>query len=86
MLLMGKGKFAFSPCNMPSQNIYAAEPAKGWKSWGALVPFLGIIFVAATVVSLTPVLQQAHLVDAHLHPPSLYKTLPIPSVTAKARK
>lgn len=43
---------------MSSQTIYAAEPAKGWLPWGALVPFLGIAFVAMTVVSLTAVLEQ----------------------------
>jgi membrane protease YdiL (CAAX protease family) len=31
---------------------------------GALVPFLGLVFVAITVVGLTAVLQYAHLVDA----------------------
>jgi hypothetical protein len=53
---------------MSSQTIYAAVPAKGWLPWGALVPFLGIAFVAMTVVSLTAVLQQAHLVDAEESP------------------
>jgi uncharacterized protein len=43
-------------------------PAKGWQPWGALVPFLGIAFVAATVISLTAVLEHAGLVDADENP------------------
>ncbi|PYK42320.1 MAG: hypothetical protein DME46_11370 [Verrucomicrobia bacterium] len=35
---------------------------------GALVPFLGIAFVAATVISLTAALQSAHFVDAQENP------------------
>ena len=45
-----------------------AEPVKGWQPWGALVPFLGIAFVAATVVSLTAVLQHTGLVDNKENP------------------
>src|ERR1700679_3405247 len=53
---------------MSSRIIYAADPAKGWQPWGALVPVLGIVFVAITVISLTAVLQRAHLVDADENP------------------
>jgi membrane protease YdiL (CAAX protease family) len=53
---------------MSSQLLPPVEPAKGWQPWGALVPFLGIAFVAATVVSLTAVLQRAGLVDADENP------------------
>jgi membrane protease YdiL (CAAX protease family) len=53
---------------MPSRLIRPVEPAKGWQPWGALVPLLGIAFVAATVVSLTAVLQRAGLVDADENP------------------
>jgi membrane protease YdiL (CAAX protease family) len=53
---------------MASRLPYSAEPAQGWQPWGALVPVLGIAFVAATVVSLTAVLQQAGLVDAKEQP------------------
>jgi uncharacterized protein len=53
---------------MTSQVFHAVKPAKGWQFWGALVPFLGIIFVAATVISLTVVLQHAGLVDAKENP------------------
>jgi membrane protease YdiL (CAAX protease family) len=42
--------------------------SKGWQPWGALVPFLGFAFVAATVVSLTAVLQHVGLVDAEENP------------------
>ena len=53
---------------MSSQITYGAEPAKGWRPWAALVPFLGIAFVAATVISLTAALQSAHFVDAQENP------------------
>ena len=43
-------------------------PAKGWQPWGALVPVLGISFVASTVISLTAVLQCEGLVDAEENP------------------
>jgi membrane protease YdiL (CAAX protease family) len=46
--------------------------SKGWQPWGALVPFLGIAFVAATVVSLTAVLERAGLVDADENPIGLF--------------
>jgi membrane protease YdiL (CAAX protease family) len=42
--------------------------AKGWQPWGALVPLLGIAFVASTVVSVTAVLQRMGLVDADENP------------------
>ena len=48
---------------MSARALSAVEPAKGWQPWGALVPFLGIAFVASTVISLTTVLQYAGLVD-----------------------
>jgi len=56
---------------MTSRDIYAADQAKGWRPWGALVPFLGLAFVALTVVGLTSVLQYAHLVDANESPVGL---------------
>ena len=53
---------------MASRLPFSEEPARGWQPWGALVPFLGIAFVVATVGSLTSVLQEAGLVDATEHP------------------
>jgi len=53
---------------MFSRVFCPAEPVKGWQPWGALVPFLGIAFVAATVVSLTSVLQHTGLVDNKENP------------------
>jgi membrane protease YdiL (CAAX protease family) len=53
---------------MFSRLVRSGEPAKGWQPWGALVPFLGIVLVAGTVVSLTAVLQRAGLVDADENP------------------
>jgi len=56
---------------MSSRLLRPVEPAKGWQPWGALVPFLGIAFVAATVVSLTAALQRAGLVDENENPVGL---------------
>src|SRR5437016_3925100 len=53
---------------MSARVVCAVEPAKGWQPWGALVPFLGIAFVASTVISLTTVLQYAGLVDDKENP------------------
>src|ERR1700731_781978 len=53
---------------MTSRPPRPVAPAKGWQPWGALVPFLGMAFVAATVVSLTAVLQRVGLVDADENP------------------
>ena len=53
---------------MSARALSAVEPAKGWQPWGALVLFLGIAFVASTVISLTAVLQYAGLVDAKENP------------------
>ncbi len=53
---------------MSARSLPAVEPAKGWQPWGALVPFLGIAFVASTVISLTTVLQYPGLVDDKENP------------------
>jgi hypothetical protein len=53
---------------MSSRTFYAAYQAKGWRPWGAFVPFIGVAFVAATVISLSIVLHKAHLVDAEENP------------------
>lgn len=53
---------------MSSKIAYAADPAKGWQPWGVLVPFLGIAFVALTVVSLQVLLEHMHLIDAQENP------------------
>ncbi len=33
-----------------SQDLYPAEPARGWIPWGALAPFLALVFVIATAL------------------------------------
>ena len=33
---------------MRSQDLFPAEPARGWIPWGALAPFLALVFVIAT--------------------------------------
>ena len=51
-----------------SSSVFPAGPAKGWQPWGALVPFLGLAFVATTVVSVTALLQHGGLVDQKENP------------------
>jgi uncharacterized protein len=34
-----------------SQDLYPAEPARGWIPWGALAPFLLLVFVIATALA-----------------------------------
>lgn len=36
---------------MRSQDIFPAEPARGWIPWGALAPFLALAFVIATALT-----------------------------------
>ena len=36
---------------MRSQDLYPAEPARGWIPWGALAPFLALAFVIATALT-----------------------------------
>jgi membrane protease YdiL (CAAX protease family) len=33
-----------------SQDLYPAEPARGWIPWGALAPFLALVFIIATAL------------------------------------
>jgi len=35
---------------LESRDLYPAESARGWIPWGALAPFLGLIFVVATAL------------------------------------
>jgi uncharacterized protein len=49
----------------------STESSRGWQPWGALVPLLGIAFVAVTVVGVTAVLQKVGLVDADENPVGL---------------
>jgi membrane protease YdiL (CAAX protease family) len=53
---------------MISRTIYGTDEARGWRPWGALVPFLALAFVALSVVGLTVALQRFHLVDANETP------------------
>jgi membrane protease YdiL (CAAX protease family) len=36
---------------LQSQDLYSAEPARGWMPWGALAPFLALAFVIATALA-----------------------------------
>jgi membrane protease YdiL (CAAX protease family) len=35
---------------LQSQDLYPAPPARGWIPWGALAPFLSLVFVVATAI------------------------------------
>lgn len=35
---------------MRSEDLYPAEPARGWIPWGALAPFLLLAFVISTAL------------------------------------
>jgi membrane protease YdiL (CAAX protease family) len=50
---------------------FGAEPTKGWRPWGLLVPLIGFVFVIVSVGLFTVVLQHAHLVDAEENPVGL---------------
>jgi membrane protease YdiL (CAAX protease family) len=51
-----------------SSAIYAAGPAKGWRPWGVLVPFLGLAFVVVSVGLLQIALQHANFLDTRENP------------------
>jgi membrane protease YdiL (CAAX protease family) len=36
---------------MPSQDLYSSEPARGWMPWGALAPFLALVFIIVTALA-----------------------------------
>ncbi|MBL6852056.1 MAG: CPBP family intramembrane metalloprotease [Alphaproteobacteria bacterium] len=48
---------------MASQAVYASDPAKGWRPWGVLVPFLGIFFVVLTGGPLEYLFADLHLLE-----------------------
>lgn len=48
---------------MASQAVYASDPAKGWRPWGVLVPFLGLVFVVLTGGPLEILFARLHLLD-----------------------
>lgn len=56
---------------MTPRLLYAAEPAKGWLPWGALLPVLGFLFVAVPFVGAAVVLEHWHLLDSQGQPTSL---------------
>ncbi|MEO8132452.1 MAG: type II CAAX endopeptidase family protein [Betaproteobacteria bacterium] len=66
---------------MNSTTIYSAEPAKGWLPWGALAPFLCVVFVAAPLLGVSKLLERFHLADAKGDPvdlPGLFAFLVYP--------
>ena len=48
---------------MSGRVIYSAEPARGWLPWAALVPILGVLFVALPLVGVSSVLERLQLAD-----------------------
>ena len=54
---------------MSSQTIYAGATAKGWRPWGALVPFLGILFVVVTAAPFEILMARVNLLDAKTDDP-----------------
>ncbi len=56
---------------MKSIALYSSDPAKGWLPWGALAPFLCVLFVAAPLVGVSNVEEHFHLVDAKGNPTGL---------------
>jgi membrane protease YdiL (CAAX protease family) len=53
---------------MPSTDIYPASPARGWRPWGVLVPFLGIAFVVIGQLSVQAPLDRYGLMDQNDDP------------------
>ena len=53
---------------MRSTALYSSEPARGWLPWGALAPFLLILFVAIPTIAGSKVLEYFHLLDAKWQP------------------
>lgn len=51
-----------------STAVYSAEPARGWLPWGALAPFLAVLFVAAPLLGVSGILEYFRLVDANGDP------------------
>lgn len=56
---------------MRSRFGHSAGGGKGWQPWGLVVPVIGLGFVAATVVSVTALLQHMGLVDPDENPVGL---------------
>jgi membrane protease YdiL (CAAX protease family) len=48
---------------MKARTIYSSEPALRWLPWGALTPFLALLFVVGTAIPASLVLEPLGLVD-----------------------
>ncbi len=53
---------------MRTKSLYSSEPAEGWLPWGALGPFLLILFVAIPAIIGSKVLKHFDLIDAKWQP------------------
>lgn len=56
---------------MTSSSIFSTEPAKGWLPWGALAPFLCVLFVAVPLLGVSHWEKQWGLVDGKGDPTGL---------------
>jgi hypothetical protein len=57
---------------MKSRAIYSEEPALGWLPWGALTPFLALLFVVGTAIPTSMLLQPLGLLDDQWNPRGTY--------------
>jgi uncharacterized protein len=49
---------------MKSQDVFPAEPARGWLPWGPLAPILGLVFLIVTELPVTPIIDRLVDLDA----------------------
>jgi len=57
---------------MKSRAIYSGEPALGWLPWGALTPFLALLFVVGTAIPTSILLERLGLLDDQWNPRGTY--------------
>ena len=44
--------------------FFSTQPARGWRTWGALVPVLAVLFVALPLLGMSLLLERLSLADA----------------------
>jgi membrane protease YdiL (CAAX protease family) len=57
---------------MKSRAIYSGETALGWLPWGALTPFLALLFVVGTAIPTSLLLEPLGLLDDQWNPRGTY--------------
>lgn len=66
---------------MKTRTIYGGDPARGWLPWGALAPFLALVFVAVPLMGTAFFLQEQGMMDEEggpVGPYGLYTFLAVP--------